>query len=68
MNWPHWAIALLACIFILFTLYRAIKSGNVLAGMQVFNRTKSPNSYWFFVILRGASVVAIGVYFVFSRN
>lgn len=68
MNWAHWVIAALACLVAALTFYRAIKSGKVLAGVQVFDRTRSPTSYWLFVILRGASVVAIGVYFVFSQN
>jgi hypothetical protein len=47
--------------------YGAIKSGKVLAGAAVFDRARSPASYWFFVIARGASVFAIGVYFAFNR-
>ncbi len=68
MNWAHWVVAALACLGIALTLYSAIESGRVLAGTYVFDRTKSPASYWFFVILRGISFVGIGVYFVSSRN
>jgi hypothetical protein len=68
MSWPHWAIAALACLVGIALLYRSIKSGKVMAAWRVFDRTKSPISYWFLVAMRGLFVVVFVVYFAFDRS